>query len=422
MDKKCLFRSEALDARADSRRLHSDVLLFLPSSHRKILAFIIVAVLLMLALLIFGSYTRRVNVKGELFSTLGAIPVYLPRSGVISEYFVSEDQPVRKGDPLFAVATEVFGLANRGTSSETIHLLVERKYLLEHQLESETATHVQNLRNIDDQVRSKQKERRLIMTQIQAIRKKNELLSASLERYQEARVQEAISDDAMADKTITTLNSRIDYNERERQLEALGRDVSNLSFEREKADSEHGRRVLQLKADLLALEEQIIAAEYQKGAIIKAPASGNVTAIQGVSGSYYDNTKPVSFIVPADSEIEARLMVPATAIGFIKKGDTVYLRYSAYSYQRFGQGKGTVYSISGAALLPNDIALGSKLSITEPMFLVKARIRDKTVIADGIRYALKPGIAVDADIMLEQDRIYRWILRPLFSVSEKLKH
>lgn len=376
----------------------------------------------MLTLLIFGSYTRRATVKGELFSTLGAIPVYLPRPGVINEYFVSEDQPVRKDDPLFAVSTEVFGLANRGTSSETIHLLVERKRLLEHQLESEAATHVQNLRNIDDQMRSKQKERSLITRQIHAIRKKNELLSASLERYREARVQEAISDDAMAEKAITTLNSRIDYNERERQLEGLGRDVSNLSFEREKADSEHGKRVLQLKADLLTLEEQIITAEYQKGAIIKAPASGNVTAIQGVSGSYYDNTKPVTFIVPTDSEIEARLLVPATAIGFIKKGDTVYLRYSAYAYQRFGQGAGTVYSISGTALLPNDIALGSKLSVSEPMFLVKVRIRDKTVIADGVRYALKPGIAVDADIMLEQDRIYRWILRPLFSVSEKLKH
>jgi len=422
MDKKELFRREALESRKEPRNLHSDVLLFLPHSYRNLVASIVVSIVLMLALLTFGSYTKRVTVKGELFSTLGAIPVYLPKSGVINKYFVSEDETVKKDEPLFLVSTEVFGSANRGTSSETIYLLGERKHLLENQLDSEAATHAQNLRNIEDQIRSKQKERGLIMAQMRQISKKNELLSDSLKRYQAARVQEAISDDTMAEKTITTLNSRIDYNERGRQLEALARDLSSLSYEREKAEFEHGNRVLQAKADLLSLEEQVIAAEYQKGAIIKAPASGKVTAIQGVIGSYYDNTRPVSFIVPSESEIEARLLVPATAIGFIKKGETVYLRYSAYSYQKFGQGEGTVYSISGTALLPDEIALGSKLSITEPMYLAKVRIHDQTVSADGTRYALKPGIVVDADIMLERDRIYRWVLRPLFAVAEKLKH
>ncbi|WGS44625.1 HlyD family efflux transporter periplasmic adaptor subunit [Burkholderia sp. JSH-S8] len=420
MDKKALFRKEALEARKEARNLYGDVLLFLPRSYKKILALLCVCLLSLLLALIFGSYTRRVAVKGELFSTLGAIPVYLPKPGIINKYFVKEDEVVEKGAPLFLVSTEVFGLENRGISTEAINLLDERKKLLRRQLESEKATYVHNLKNIEYQIHSKQSELKLIGVQIKEARQKNALLSASSKRYEAARAQEAISEDAMAEKTISTLNSRIDYNERQRSSETLSRDIANLVFERDKEESEFGKRTLSIKGELLALEEQILAAEYQKGAVIKSPAAGKVTAVQGVDGSYYDSTKPVSFVVPSQAEVEARLLVPAAAIGFVKKGDVVYLRYSAFPYQQFGQGKGVIYSISETSLMPDEIALGSRLSVTEPMYLVKARIERQFVSGNGMRYALKPGLTIDADVMVEQHRIYQWLMRPIFAASERI--
>lgn len=421
MEKKELFRQKALDARKDSKTLYGEVLLFLPDSYRAILIIVTLTLALLIAFFVFGSYTKRVNVKGELFSTQGAFPVYLPKSGVIKQYYVSEDQVVKRDDPLFVVSTEVFGAESRGTSTETIGLLIERKGLLQRQLESEEIANAEYLRSLTSQIESKQGEKLLIAAQLNDVKKKNLLLSTSLKKYEEARLQEAISDDSMTEKTITSLNSQIDYRERQRQLEAVVRDIASFSFDRKKATSEFGNRQLQIKGDLLALEEQILAAEYQKGIVVKSPAAGVVTAIQGANGSYYENTKPVSFILPSGSELEARLLVPAAAIGFIKKGDAVYLRYSAYPYQQFGQGKGIVYSISGTSLLPDEIALGSKLSITEPMYLVKARIESQTINGNGSTYNLKPGLIIDADIMLEQHKIYQWLLRPFFSLSEKLK-
>ncbi|AXF24433.1 hypothetical protein CUJ89_29500 [Burkholderia pyrrocinia] len=421
MDKRELFRKEALEARKEARNLYGDVLLFLPRSYKKILVLLLVCILSLLLVLIFGSYTRRVSAKGELFSTLGAIPVYLPKPGIVIKYFVKEDEIVKKGAPLFLVSTEVFGLANRGTSTEAINLLNERKDLLNRQLETEKSIYARRLKNIEYQIRSKQNELKLIGVQIKEVRKKNELLLASLRRYEAARAQEAISEDAMAEKAISAFNSRIDYNERQRLSETLSRDISNLSFEKDKDESEFGKRILSIKGELLALEEQILAAEYRKGAIIKAPASGKVTAIQGVDGSYYDSTKPVSFVVPSQAEIEARLLIPAAAIGFLKKGDVVYVRYSAFPYQQFGQGKGIIYSMSETSLMPDDIALGSKLSVTEPMYLVKVRLERQFVSGNGTRYALKPGLMIDSDIMVERHRIYQWLMRPIFTASERIK-
>ena len=419
MENKELFRKKALEARKEAKSLHGEVLLYLPESYRGILMLVTLVLVLLLALVVFGSYTTRVTVKGELFSTQGAIPVYLPRPGVIKHYYVGEDEQVAQDTPLFVVSTEVYGAENRGISAGTIELLHERKRLLQRQLESEGSAHEENVRSIDGQIKSKQSEKALIAQQLIEVRKKNELLAIGLRKYEEARLQEAISDDSMTEKTLTALNGKIDYHERQRQLEATLRDLGNLAFEREQAISEFGRRTLQIKGDLLVIEEQILAAESQKGTIVKAPATGTVTAIQGFNGSFYDNSKPVCFILPSGAELEARLLVPANAIGFIKKGDSVSLRYSAYPYQQFGQGKGTVYSISGTSLLPEELSLGAKLSISEPMYLVKARIELQTVTGNGTSYVLKPGLVLDADIMLETHRIYQWLLRPFLSLSEK---
>jgi membrane fusion protein len=421
MENKELFRKQALAARRDTARLHGEVLLYLPTSYKGILVVVFLMLLVLFALVAFGSYTTRVTVKGELFSTRGAIPVYLPKSGVIKQYYVSEEDVVEEDAPLFVVSSEIYGAANRGTSTETIQLLLERKYLLQRQLESEADAHKENLRSLEEQIISKNNEKKLIERQLVGVKKKNELLAIGLRKYEVARLQEAISDDSMTEKTITVLNSQIDYHDRQRQAESTTRDIAQLLYEREQAVSESGRRILQIKGDLLALEEKILAAESQQGTIVKAPAAGMVTAIQGVNGSYYDSTKPVSFILPTGAELEARLLVPASAIGFIKKGHTVMLRYSAYPYQQFGQGRGTVYSISATSLLPEDIALVAKLSVTEPMYLVKIKIESQEISGNGATYDLKPGLVLDADVMLESHKVYQWLIRPFHSISQKLQ-
>ncbi|WP_419735678.1 HlyD family secretion protein [Pseudomonas sp. COR18] len=419
MQNKELFRKEALNARNASRPVHGDVLLYLPSSYRLVIILIVTAFILLVGTLLFGSYTKRVSVHGELLATHGALPVYLPKAGIIKEYYVKEEQRVEKDAPLFLVSTEVFGAGSRGTSSEKIKLLHEQKNLVLAQLDSEEQVFKDNQSSLDQKILSQRSEAKLIATQILEIKRKNSLLSESLKKYEEARTQDAISDDAIIEKTISALNSKIDLNERERQLESLHRDIAALELERKKSASDLNKTTLTLKAELLTLEEQILAVEYEKGMVIKAPQSGTVTAIQGVNGSYYDNTKPVTFLMPSTSELEARLLVPASAIGFINKGDVTYLRYSAFPYQQFGQGKGRIYSISETSLAPTDISMTTGSSATEPMYLVKVELESSFVKNAGKVYRLKPGLLLDADIMLEHRKIYEWMLRPFFAISER---
>ena len=61
-------------------------------------------------------------------------------------------------------------------------------------------------------------------------------------------------------------------------------------------------------------------------------------------------------LVPAGALLEARLYGPSRAIGFVRPGQRVLLRYDAYPHQKFGHYAGTVTAVSRATVSPGELA------------------------------------------------------------------
>ena len=59
---------------------------------------------------------------------------------------------------------------------------------------------------------------------------------------------------------------------------------------------------------------------------------------------------PLLTIVPRDVGMEIDLLVPSSAIGFLERDQLVWLRYSAFPYQKYGQFSGTIIDVGRAAL------------------------------------------------------------------------
>jgi membrane fusion protein len=45
------------------------------------------------------------------------------------------------------------------------------------------------------------------------------------------------------------------------------------------------------------------------------------------------------------------------------------------------------------------------------------KLKQQSILAYGESVSLKPGMVLDASIILEHRRLYEWILEPLFSIS-----
>jgi membrane fusion protein len=86
--------------------------------------------------------------------------------------------------------------------------------------------------------------------------------------------------------------------------------------------------------------------------VIVAPSAGVVTTILGVQGQSITTSTPLLSLVPAEAVLEAHLLVPSRAMGFIVPRQTVAIRYQAFPYQRFGSAKGRITEISQTLITP----------------------------------------------------------------------
>ena len=125
-------------------------------------------------------------------------------------------------------------------------------------------------------------------------------------------------------------------------------------------------------------------------------------------------------ILPAGSQLEAQLLVPSSAIGFVEPGNRVVLRYQAYPYQKFGQQYGKVVQVSRSALSPAEAASLLGQNIATPLYRVLVKLDHQSIDAYGKTEALKPGMALEADILLDRRSLWQWVFEPLYGLRERL--
>jgi membrane fusion protein len=175
-----------------------------------------------------------------------------------------------------------------------------------------------------------------------------------------------------------------------------------------------------MRSKIAELDQQVATSETRRSIEIRAPGPGTVTAIASQPGQTVASGARLLTIVPAKSALQAELLAPSTAIGFLRPGQEVKLRYSAFPYQRFGEYAGTVTEVSHAALQPEELKLlvpgqpPSEQSKTFYRVIVTPERQDVKVA--GRPEPLQSSMQVDASVLLEKRPLYQLILQPLYDL------
>jgi membrane fusion protein len=176
-----------------------------------------------------------------------------------------------------------------------------------------------------------------------------------------------------------------------------------------------------LRAKISEIDEKLKMGEARRSIVIRAPRSGVVTAIVGHPGQAISAGSPMLKIVPAHVTMQAHLLAPSSAIGFIQQGARVLLRYSAFPYQKFGEYGGTVVSVSDAALSPDEVqgllAGAAQVSQDGPFYRVIVEPDSQTLNIYGESRALPASMQVQAYALLDRRPLYQWILSPLYDLA-----
>src|SRR5690606_33926609 len=126
--------------------------------------------------------------------------------------------------------------------------------------------------------------------------------------------------------------------------------------------------------DLALLDQEMVQAAAAGSALVKSPVPGIVASRLVRPGRRVHAGQVVMSRWPRGSLLQAQLLVPSRAIGFIAPGDKVLLRYQAYPYQKFGHQQGEIVRISRSALGAGE--LGTLVGNThggEPLYRVMVR-------------------------------------------------
>lgn len=414
-----LFRREVLEARRQAWL--GGISLAQPLRLWVLAMCAVLAALAIGAFLALGSYTRRAHVTGQLVPDLGLSTVVAPSDGIVERLYRHEGEHLLSGSALALVAIPR-AIANGDDARASIAAGIgRRRESLEAADASQAALAMAQAAGYRAQLEAARHELAQAGAQANSHHRQVALARETLERYRVLEHDHFVSELQVGQQEQAVLGQVDAQRQLERQATALERQIAQLEQALQELPARRATQVSATARDLALLERERVQNEASGELLVKAPVAGLLASQLVEPGQAVRAGQPLLSMLPAGSRLRAQLFVPSRAIGFIRAGDRVLLRYQAYPYQKFGHQKGVVASISRNAL--GGTALGSPKGNTqppEPYYRIVVDIDRQSIVAYGREEPLRPGMLLDADILGEHRKLYEWALEPLYSLTGRL--
>jgi membrane fusion protein len=413
-----LFRQEAIDAQRD--KLLGEVSLARPVPLWVFTAMAIAFAAAAITFALTGEFSRRERVEGFVALDAGAARILIPEVGTLAELMVREGQSVAAGNPIARITFEATRKAGAQTS-ELVQQEIEQRIetLAREQRETGSLANQQS-----EQLRRRVADLQKEVTQIDAEIRLQQQRVASAEqlarRYSDLTQEKFVSDIVAQQRRDEVLDQTVKLEALRRQRATIERDLGAARAEEPTIATRARAQIEQLKRAQSELEQSRIQeqADAKRETILRAPFAGVVTNVALTQGQSVSADQLLATVLPAGSGLHVELLVPTRAIGFVKPGSEVELRYEAFPFQRFGQYRGVVNQVSKTVW-----SQGEKVGpfmVKEPVYRVDVKLDEQVVRAQGQEFPLKSGMLVGADILLEKRTIFEWVFEPVLQLRARL--
>ncbi len=407
---RSLFRQEAIDAQRE--KYLGETTLARPVAYWVYTLLAAAIAVLLLGVAIWGEYTRRERVEGHLALDVGAARVLIPDPGRVAELLIKEGDEVAAGAPIARITYD------RSTAETSATELASRRTLLEREQqqlkelgEQQVAQVKKRMKDLESELAQADREIKLQESRVKSSREQ-------AARFQQLAGEKFVSDLVARQKLDEVTDQEIKLQALKRTRSQVDRDLSAARMEEPSIQLRSSGQVDQVARQLSELQESLAGAEARRETVIKAPVSGTVTNIAVVQGQSVPADTPLATVLPKGSGLHVELLVPSRAIGFIQKGQQVVLRYEAFPHERFGQYKGVVTEIGRNVWSPGE-KIGP-LTVKEPVYRVDVKLERQSVAALGTEITLRPGMLVNADILLERRTLLEWLFEPVLQLRGRL--
>lgn len=412
-----LFRSEALQTYELEWQGRRALDLGLPVTFTSIIAAALAAAVI--ALITLGGYFRRVDMEGTVLPSTGVVEITASSPGRIEMLTVKEDQVVKKGDPLYTMNLDT-STKDGGTQQRIIEAQTSERDMLTQEIERKA----QMSQETEGQLRQKIEQLTLQINklgdQITFQQDFVKRVAAEYNQFRSLNQNRIVSANEVDARQQAWIGAVVRYEDLENNEMRLQGELKDAQYQLSTSIQTSSDAIDALKNKISEIDEKLANSEAHRLIKIFAPEDGVVTDIIAHPGQIVGTGVPMLRILPQSAPMQAELLAPSSAIGFIHKGNRVLLRYSAFPYQKFGEYGGTVASVSRVAINAEEVktllAGASPADEREPFYRVIVKPDTQKINVYGESAALPPGMRVQAEALLEWRRLYEWIFAPLYDL------
>jgi membrane fusion protein len=418
-----LFRTEAVDHQR--QRFHGTVVLVRPWSFAALTALLAALVLGLLAFAFLAGFTRKEVVSGMVVPDQGLIRVVAPLAGRVSEVRASAGALVKAGDVMFVIQRDRATAAgvDQGSISTALASRLRR-------LEAEVA---QQGRLAELRVQEAGSRARGLEATIAQLRREHAIQQQRVQALRDiARRHEELAREGMVSQTLAqtkaaeALEQEVDLAALERARIDAERELATVRAQQAQIPVQAAREQSASRRDMDEVQQALDESELEREVSVRAARDGVVAAVLVEPGQALSATAELATLLPQGATLEAELYLPSRAVGHLREGQAVQLRFEAYPYQKYGLFAGTLRGVSLSPVLgtertaglapPPEASAAGGARYRARVAVDLAALRERT----GNAAPLKPGMLLSASVALEHRSLVEWALAPLLGIGKTL--
>jgi membrane fusion protein len=410
MSARQLFRQEAIEFQRGQREF-GDIALLQPVSTKLLVWLLTAVVTIAIVFLCFAQFSRKQTVSGFLVPAAGTLKVFPTREGVVTAVYVTEGQQVKAGDPLFTIATPEIAADGEDVNAAKLAALKHQKAALGQQIAAEQKNAAAERERLTALVASTQQQiadlRSQIDIQAQRVQLSETLVGAAkdlLAKGYMSVVEGKRREDAVLEHKQALASLRRQVSEQQGKL-------AEAQYSLKELPTATARKIQPLRDQISEIDQRSADSKGRGSYVVRAPGTGRVSMLQVSKGQTAQLQHLQLEIVPEDAPLQAELLIPTRAAGFVRVGEEVRFLYDAFPYQNFGAYTGHIAELSNTVLTKTDTA--GPITPEEPVYKAIAVLDRPDVDASGKKMPLQAGMLLKAEVILDRRSLADWLLDPL---------
>jgi len=378
-----------------------------------------------LTFVIAGTYTRRVNVTGEISTYPRAANVYSAVQGVVVKQFVTEGQVIAAGAPIYQIDVSKStrsGVVSNNQRRDINDQLARIAQIISRLESSKQATLTMLEKQKAQYTAAFTRSTDIIKRAQEGIR----IMKENMENYRHYQIKGLINKDQLTNQVALYYQQQNNLLGLSGQNEQNALQITALESQIHTQAAEFDNQIYQMEQQRYELQKERLNIDATGDIIVRALAEGRIDSLSVTVGQMVNVGDSLLQVIPHDIDHYALVLwVPNDAIPYTVVGDQVNVRYDAFPVERFGQFAGTVSVISKAPASPQEMltyqgAPKAALTAAVPYYKVIVIPEKQAIAYDGKRLSLENGMKAQSTLFLEKRKIYQWMFSPFYDMKHSV--